>query len=151
MPGTKELTLRIEDRPGTLGKISQALSDRGVNVLGFQSFPSEGKSLVHLIVDNPATAKTVLDGQGIRYNESDVAQISLPNRPGELARSASRLGDANININYAYGGVDPGTNKPRCFRHQLLLGGQRHCRNTKTDCPKRFEEQILQRQKDDLR
>ena len=106
MPKTKELTLRMEDRTGTLGNISQALSDRGVNNLGSQSFPSEGKSLVHLVVDNSATAKTVLDGQGIRYNESDVAQISLPNRPGELARAASRLGDAKININHASTG-DP--------------------------------------------
>jgi len=115
MPKTKELTLRLEDRPGTLGKISQTLSDRGVNILGFQSFPSEGKSLVHLVVDNPATARTVLDGQGIRYNESEVAQISLPNRPGELARTASRLGDAKININHAYVGVDPGSNKELLF------------------------------------
>ena len=115
MPKTKELTLRMEDRPGTLGKISQALSDRGVNILGFQSFPSEGKSLVHLVVDNPATARTVLDTQGIRYNESEVAQISLPNRPGELARAASRLGDAKININHAYIGVDPGSNKELLF------------------------------------
>ena len=115
MPKTKELTLRLEDRPGTLGKISQTLSDRGVNILGFQSFPSEGKSLVHLVVDNPATARTVLDGQGIRYNESEVAQISLPNRPGELARAASRLGDAKININHAYAGVDPGSNKELLF------------------------------------
>jgi hypothetical protein len=86
-----------------------------VNILGFQSFPSEGKSLVHLVVDNPTSAKTALDGQGIRYNESDVAQITLPNRPGELARAASRLGDANININHAYGGVDPATSKPLLF------------------------------------
>jgi hypothetical protein len=57
MPRTKEFTLNMEDRPGTLGKISQALSDRGVNILGFQSFPSEGKSLVHLVVDNPTSAK----------------------------------------------------------------------------------------------
>jgi hypothetical protein len=115
MPRTKEFTLNMEDRPGTLAKISQALSDRGVNILGFQSFPSEGKSLVHLVVDNPTSAKTALDGQGIRYNESDVAQITLPNRPGELARAASRLGDANININHAYGGVDPATSKPLLF------------------------------------
>ncbi|MCI0420151.1 MAG: ACT domain-containing protein [Acidobacteria bacterium] len=117
MPRTKELNLRMEDRPGTLGKISQALADRGVNILAFQSFPSEGKSLVRLVVDNLATAKTVLDSQGISYNESDIAQTSLPNRPGELARAASRLGDAKININYGYSGIDPGTNKPL-----LLLG-----------------------------
>jgi hypothetical protein len=38
-----------------------------------------------------------------------------------------------------------------CFRHQLLLGRHPHCRNTKTDSPERFEEQILQRQKNHLR
>ena len=115
MPRVKELNLRLEDRPGTLGKISQALADRGLNILGFKSIPSEGKSLVRLVVDNLATAKTVLDSQKITYTEAEVAQISLPNRTGELARAASRLGEANININYAYTGVDPATNKPLLF------------------------------------
>ena len=115
MPRVKELNLRLEDRPGTLGKISQALADRGLNILAFQSIPSEGKSLVRLVVDNLATAKTVLDGQSIGYTEAEVVQVSLPNRAGELARAAARLGDANININYAYTGLDPATNKPLLF------------------------------------
>jgi hypothetical protein len=116
MPRVKELNLRLEDRPGTLGKISQALADRGLNILAFQSVPAEGnKSLVRLVVDNLATAKTILDSQSVNYSEVEVAQVSLPNRAGELARAASRLGDANININYAYTGVDPATNKPLLF------------------------------------
>ena len=116
MPRVKELNLRLEDRPGTLGKVSQALADRGLNVLAFQSVPAEGnKSLVRLVVDNLATAKTILDSQSVNYSEVEVAQVSLPNRAGELARAASRLGDANININYAYTGVDPTTNKPLLF------------------------------------
>jgi hypothetical protein len=38
--------------------------------------------------------------------------IAQMGRPGELARAALRLGDANININYGYAGIDPGTNAP---------------------------------------
>jgi len=34
----------------------------------------------------------------------------LENRPGELARVASRLGDKGININYGYSGAEPGAN-----------------------------------------
>jgi len=83
-----------------------------VNILAFQSFPSEGKSLVRLVLDNPTTAKNVLDTARLSYTEAEVAQVKLPHRPGELARAASRLGDANININYAYGGVEAGTNAP---------------------------------------
>jgi len=112
MPTTKELTIRLEDRPGTLAKVCQALAERKVNILAFQSVPAEGESVVRFIADNPATAKKVLDNQGLRYTETDVAQIKLPHQPGELARAASRLGEANININYAYGGVDPSTNAP---------------------------------------
>ena len=112
MPTTKEFTVFLEDRPGMLGKVCRALSDRSVNILAFQSLPSEGKSLFRFVADNPATAKTVLDAERLRYTEAEVAQAKLPHRPGELARAAVRLGEANININYAYGGIEPGTNAP---------------------------------------
>jgi hypothetical protein len=99
---------------GTLGKACQALAERKVNILAFESVPvpAEGNSAVRFVVDNPATAKKVLDNQGLSYTETDVAQVKLPHKPGELARAAARLGEANININYAYGGVDPTTNAP---------------------------------------
>lgn len=112
MPTSKEFTIRMEDRPGTLGKACRVLGDRGVNILAFQSFPTGGESLFRFVVDNPTTAKTVLDTERLTYTEAEVALVKLPHKPGELARAASRLGDANININYAYGGVEPGTNAP---------------------------------------
>jgi len=115
MPATTEFTLLTEDRPGTLGKISRALGDRGVNILGFQSFPIGGKSAVRFVVDKPATARTVLDAEALPRYEADVAQIRLPHRPGELARAASRLGAADININYAYAGLEPESNAPLVF------------------------------------
>jgi hypothetical protein len=112
MPTTKEFSIEMEDKPGTLGKICRGLADRGVNILAFESAPSAGKSEVKLVVDDPATAKTVLDNQKLKYAETTVAQVKLPHRPGELARAASKLGDANVNINYAYCGVEPKTNEP---------------------------------------
>ncbi len=112
MPTSKEFTIRMEDRPGTLAKACRALADRGVNILAFQSFPTGAESVVRFVADNPTTAKTVLTTQGLTYTEDEVVQIKLPHRPGELARAASRLGEANININYAYCGVEPGTKAP---------------------------------------
>ena len=117
MPTSKEFAIRMEDRPGTLGKVSRALADRGVNILALQSCPSEGKSLVRIVVDNPTTARTVLGNERATFTEADIAQVKLPHRPGELARAASRLGEANININHAYCGVEQGTNAPL-----LILG-----------------------------
>jgi hypothetical protein len=111
MPITKEFTIRLEDRPGTLGKLCQALAEQSVNILAYQQFPHEkGKGSVRLVVDNPDKAKTILDRQRSDYTETEVAQVKLPHRPGELARAAYRLGDAGININYGYCGTEPNTN-----------------------------------------
>ncbi|HMG32851.1 MAG TPA: ACT domain-containing protein [Blastocatellia bacterium] len=107
MPRIKELNFQLDDRPGVFGKVCQSLADRGVNILAFQANALEGKSLVRLVVDNPAAAKTTIGGLGMKCNEADVAQVSLPNRPGELARAASQLGNADINIEHGYTGVDP--------------------------------------------
>ena len=110
MPKTKEISVHMGDRPGTLGKVCRALADGKVNILGFQSIPSERKSLVRFVVDNPTAAKSVLNTEKLKYTEAEVAQVRLPHRPGELARAASQLGEAEININYAYCGIEPNSN-----------------------------------------
>ena len=112
MATSTEFVIRMEDRPGTLGKLARRLADRGVNVLALQSTPFEGQSQVRLVVDNASTAKTVLDSERVNYTEQKVAQVTLPHRPGEMARAASQLGEANININHVYVGIEPRTNQP---------------------------------------
>jgi len=109
MPAAKEFAVRMEDLPGTLGKACRALADRRINILALQSFPSGGENLVRFVADNPITTRRVLDGQDLAYTEEQVVQAKLRNRPGELARAAAQLGEANINIDYAYCGVEPGT------------------------------------------
>ena len=94
MPIMREFTIQMEDQPGTLSKFCRVLADSGVNILAFHSFSSEGKSVVRIIVDKLTTAKTALDSERYTYTETEVAQAKLPNQPGELARAASRLGEA---------------------------------------------------------
>jgi hypothetical protein len=112
MPTNTEFNLHLEDQPGTLAQACRALGDRNVNILALQATPGEGKRQVRIVVDNPTTAKTVLDREHISYTEAQVAQVRLANRPGELARAAARLGEAKININYVYSGLESGTNAP---------------------------------------
>jgi len=112
MPVIQQLTVLLEDRPGTLARICRALADQKVNILALQSSPSEGRGLLRFIVDNVAIAKRALDNEGVSYEETDVAQVRLPHRTGELARVTARLAEVEININYAYCGVDPSTSTP---------------------------------------
>jgi hypothetical protein len=109
MAKAKEFTVTIEDKPGALGKCFLALAERGVNILAFQSYVEEGESLVRFLADNMASAKAVLGDLRMIFEETDVALVRLANRPGELGRADSRLGEKQINIDYSYCGLEPGS------------------------------------------
>src|SRR5208283_1208704 len=86
-----------------------ALAERGVNVLAFQSYVEEGESLARFLADDTAAAKTVLGGLRMIFEETDVAVVRLAHRPGQLGRAAARLGEKQINIDYSYCGLEPGS------------------------------------------
>ena len=109
MPQAKEFTVTIEDKPGALGKCLRALSERGVNILAFQSYVEERESLARFVADDMAGAEAVLGSLHMIFEETDVAVIRLAHRPGELGRAASRLGEKQINIDYTYCGLEPGS------------------------------------------
>ena len=109
MPKAKEFTVTIEDKPGALGKCFLALAERGVNILGFQSYVEEGESLVRFLADDQAAAKAVLGSLRMIFEETEVAMVRLPHRPGQLGHAAARLGEKQINIDYSYCGLEPGS------------------------------------------
>jgi hypothetical protein len=111
MPKVKEFTVTIEDKPGALGKCFAALAERGVNILAFQSYVEEGESLARLLADDPESAKAVLGEQRMIFEQTEAATVRLAHRPGELGRAASRLGEHQINIDYSYSGVEPGSGR----------------------------------------
>jgi hypothetical protein len=109
MPKAKEFTVTIADKPGSLGKCFLALAERGVNILAFQSYVEERESLTRFLADDMASAKAVLGSLRMIFEETDVAIVRLAHRPGELGRAASRLGEKQINIDYSYCGLEPGS------------------------------------------
>jgi hypothetical protein len=109
MPKVKEFTVTIEDKPGALGKCFLALAERGVNVLAFQSYVEDGESLARIFVDDPDSAKVVLGGLRMIFEETEAVMVRLAHRPGELGRAAARLGQNQINIDYSYCGLEPGS------------------------------------------
>jgi hypothetical protein len=109
MAKAKEFTVSIEDKPGALAKCFLALAERGVNILAFQSYVEERESLTRFVVDDPATANAVLGSMRMIFEETEVAVVNLAHRPGELGRVTSRLGENQINIDYSYSGLEPGS------------------------------------------
>ena len=95
------------DKPGALGTCFRNLAEQGVNILAFQSYVEDRESLVRFVSDELSAARNVLGGNRMIFEETDVAVVRLVNRPGALARAATRLGEGQINIDYSYCGHEP--------------------------------------------
>jgi len=109
MPRSKEFTVKIEDKPGALGKCFLALGERGVTILAFQSYVEEGESVARFVADDMATAKSVLGSLRMIFEETEVVTVRLAQRPGALGRAAARLGEKQVNVDYSYCGAEPGS------------------------------------------
>ncbi len=111
MPKAKQITAWVESKPGELGRIAEALGKAKVNITAFSGWNVTGESPVHLMVNSPAKAKKVLADLGIRCTEEEVLRITVSDRPGTLGEAGTRLGAANINVEYGYGSTAEGSKK----------------------------------------
>jgi hypothetical protein len=111
MAKAKQITVWMESIPGQLGRIAKALGDAKVNITGFTAYGTGGESPIRLQVSSPVKAKKVLEGLGVRVTEEEVLRLTLADKPGVLGEVGRRLGQANINIDYAYGSVAKGGRK----------------------------------------
>jgi hypothetical protein len=102
-----DLTVRIEDRPGELARVGEALGGAGMNVDGFSGTTTGGQGEIHLLVEDAASARSALEGAGIQVTgEREVLVVDAPNNPGELGKAARRLADAGVNIEVAFPTAD---------------------------------------------
>ncbi len=67
---TSDLTVILEDRPGTLSDVGEALGKAGINIDGLCGFPVEGKGCLHLLVEDAANARSALKSVGIEVRET---------------------------------------------------------------------------------
>ena len=103
----KDLTIALEDRPGILAELGEALGGAGINIEGFCGYTSGGRGILHLLVEDAAAARRALESAGIAVEqEHDVVIVDLEDRPGALGVLARRISDAGVSLNVAY----PATN-----------------------------------------
>ena len=110
MAKTTQLTVAAESKPGVLARVSEALSQAGINITGLCAGETAGRGKIRLLVSDTARAKQALAAAKIRCSEEPALLLPLENRPGALAEVASRLAAAKINIKCAYattGGSGP--------------------------------------------
>lgn len=99
----KDLTITLDDRPGIVAELGEALGRAGINIEGFCGYASGGQGIVHLLVDDAGAARSALEGAGFTVqDERDVIVVDVEDRPGALGVIARRISNAEVNLNLAY-------------------------------------------------
>ncbi|HEV3058122.1 MAG TPA: ACT domain-containing protein [Vicinamibacterales bacterium] len=97
-----ELSLRLPNSPGALAAVCRLLSDERVNVT---AMALESAGQLRMVVDNHVHGAAILREHHHQVAERDVIVTSIPNTPGSLAPALRLIADAEINVDYAYGGA----------------------------------------------
>jgi hypothetical protein len=99
----KDLTVILENRPGTLAELGEATGKAGINIEGACGFPCEGRGVIHLLVEDPSATRSALEGAGVEVSdERDVLVVDIEDRPGTMGQVCRRLAEAGVNVDLIY-------------------------------------------------
>src|SRR3954463_927642 len=98
----KQLAIFLDNRPGTLARVCDALSEAHINIYAISTSDTVDHAVVRMVVSDPDKALYVFEEHGTLVVEDDVLMITGDNKPGSLAKLSRKLAEAKINIEYTY-------------------------------------------------
>ena len=97
------VTVKLEDRPGTLAQLGEALGASGINIIGGCAVTSGGEGWVHFLVDDAAAARAAIEGAGLSVSsEREVVVVEAKDQPGNLGATARKFAEAGVNVELFY-------------------------------------------------
>ena len=109
----KDLAILLDDRPGALAAMGDALGRAGVSIEGGGVFVVDGRGIAHFLFHDGAAARAALEAAGITVlaEREVLVQRLRQDEPGQLGKIARRMAEAGVNIEVMYSDHD----------HQLIL------------------------------
>jgi len=108
---TKQLAIFLENRPGTLARVCDALAEHKINIYAISTSDTVDHIVMRLVVDDYRKAMHVFEEHGTLVVEDDVLLVEGDNKPGSLSKIAHKLAGKKINIEYAYCATPPSAKK----------------------------------------
>jgi hypothetical protein len=108
-----DLTIELDDRPGALAAMGEALGAAGVSVEGGGAWTVDGRGVAHFLFHDGDAATAALEKAGIRVTacREVVARRLDQDQPGQLGAITGALAAAGVNIEVLYSDHD----------HRLIL------------------------------
>ncbi len=98
----RQLSIFLENRPGTLNQALSVLKKAGINITALSLADTSEFGLLRLIVDDPDKAKAAIREAGYTSSINDVVSVELKQEVGYLSGIIQRISEAGINVEYMY-------------------------------------------------
>jgi hypothetical protein len=102
MPVLKQITVFLENEPGRLATLCNALEAEGVNLRAMVTSEASDYGIVRLIADDVEKASEALRTAALPFSTVDVLGVEVSDEPGALGKVALLLAEKEINVDYAY-------------------------------------------------
>jgi hypothetical protein len=99
-----DVEILLDDRPGSLAELGEALGNAGLSIEGGGAFVSDGRGVGHFLFEDGHVASRVLEAAGLRVNNvREVVALKLrQGEPGQLGKLCRRMAMAGVNIVVQY-------------------------------------------------
>ena len=87
----EEFTIELENVPGALAGVSEAIANAGANILAVSAIARVGATAA-MVTDDADATKAALNGMGASYTTSAVHSVTLAHEPGSLAAPVATEG-----------------------------------------------------------
>lgn len=98
----RQLSVFVENKPGSLMDVTSKLTEAHVNIRAVATFDTPEFGILRLVVDKPEEAKGYLTERGFVVRVHKVMGVELEDKKGNLNQMLAILADGKININYIY-------------------------------------------------
>lgn len=98
----KQISVFLENRPGTLADATETLSKGGVNLRALCVADTHDFGILRLIADDHDKALAVLKEAGYATTSTEVLAAVIPDDPGSMSRVLRGLAEAGVSVEYTY-------------------------------------------------
>lgn len=108
---TKQLAVFLENKPGTLARVCDALAGAGIHIHAITTSDTVDHTVIRMVVSDPRRALLIFEEHGTLVVEDDVLMLDGDNKLGSLAQICHRLAKAKLNIEYCYCATHPSSKR----------------------------------------
>ena len=107
----------IENKAGSLQKVTELLKEAGIDIYGFACFDAPEFANFRMVCDNPERADEIMAEHGYMTRITQAILVDLQDEIGGLDKLLSVMGDSNVNLHYIYTFFHRGLKVPVAIMH----------------------------------